>query len=61
MNLDGFLEGGKGFIQEIFTTWTEVAGTARVDEGIMAGFAREEGDNLRGNEDVNITIIIRRE
>ena len=60
MNLDGFLEGGNGFIQEVFMTWTEVMGTARVNE-VVAGFMREEGDDLRGNEDMNITIIIRRE
>ena len=61
MNLDRFLEGGKGVVQEVFMMWTEVVGTARVNKGIMAGFAREEGDDFRGNEDVNITIIIRRE
>ena len=61
MNLDRFLEGGKGFIQEVFAMWTEVVGTARVNEGIVAGFVREEGDDFRGNENMNFTIIIRRE
>ena len=61
MNLDRLLEGSEGFVQEVFATWAKVAGTARIDEGIMARFTRKEADDFRGNEDVNITIVIGRE
>ena len=38
MDLDWLLEDGKYFIQEVFMMWTEVVGTARINEGIMLGF-----------------------
>ena len=61
MNLNWLLEGGKGFIQEVFAMWTEVAGTARVNEGIMAGFMGKEGNNICRNKDMDVVVIVRRE
>ena len=61
MNLNWLLEGGKGFIQEVFAMWTEVAGTARVNEGIMAGFTGKEGNDVCHNKDTDVVVIVRRE
>ena len=62
MNLDRFLELSEGVIDEKFTTWTEMAGTARVNVGFEVRLMGEEGDDFSSDEDMYIiVVVIRRE
>ena len=62
MNLDRFLEHGEGVIDEKFTMWAEMAGTARVNVGFEVRLMGEEGDDFSSDEDMYIiVVVVRRE